>query len=563
MTAVDARPEHDAEPLRFPAGLPLGHGHRRLPDRGRRRRGRPHAVHLGHLQPHPGQGASTATPATSPPTTTTAMRDDVALMARPRPRRLPLLRRPGRGCSRPAAAPPSRRGLDFYRRLVDELLDAGHQAGRSPSTTGTCRRSWRTPGGWPERDTAHRFAEYAEIVAEALGDRVERRGPPSTSRGAAPSSATAPVCTPRAAPTRSPRCAPRTTSTWRTAWPSRPCAPPCPPAPGVAISLNLARGPAAHRRRRPTGTRPAGSTPSPTGSSSARCCTARYPEDLLPDTAPLTDWSFVQDGDLEPSSTSRWTSLGVNYYTPTVVAAATADAAPTAPTATGQRALALAGRRRVAFHQPPGDRAPRWAGPSTRRPARAAHAATAARLPDCRCMITENGAAYDDKPDPDGEVHDPERIAYLHAPPHGRAPGDRGRRRRARLLPVVADGQLRVGVRLRQALRHRPRRLRHPAPDVQGQRALVRGCHRPGRTDRLTDQAAHTARPSGKAGTTAGTDPGGRALHRSPAGQGAPEGRLGRDRRFVLGDHLGGRRGHGPQQAAGGPQGAGSTSTSR
>ncbi len=34
--------------------------------------------------------------------------------------------------------------------------------------------------------------------------------------------------------------------------------------------------------------------------------------------------------------------------------------------------------------------------------------------PGLPLYITENGAAYDDKPDPDGRVHDPERIAYLH-----------------------------------------------------------------------------------------------------------------------------------------------------
>ena len=35
--------------------------------------------------------------------------------------------------------------------------------------------------------------------------------------------------------------------------------------------------------------------------------------------------------------------------------------------------------------------------------------------PGLRLYITENGAAYDDKPDAEGRVHDPERIAYLRA----------------------------------------------------------------------------------------------------------------------------------------------------
>ncbi|MQY08037.1 GH1 family beta-glucosidase [Actinomadura macrotermitis] len=62
-------------------------------------------------------------------------------------------------------------GLDFYRRLVDELLAAGVE----PWPT---LYHWDLPsvledaGGWPERETAHRFADYAALVHEALGDRV-------------------------------------------------------------------------------------------------------------------------------------------------------------------------------------------------------------------------------------------------------------------------------------------------------------------------------------------------------------------------------------------------------
>jgi beta-glucosidase len=69
----------------------------------------------------------------------------------------------------------SQAGLDFYRALVDELL--GH--GIEPVLT---LYHWDLPqaledaGGWPARDTALRFAEYAAIVADALGDRVRRWG---------------------------------------------------------------------------------------------------------------------------------------------------------------------------------------------------------------------------------------------------------------------------------------------------------------------------------------------------------------------------------------------------
>ncbi|MGM7696598.1 GH1 family beta-glucosidase [Microbacterium sp. A84] len=65
-----------------------------------------------------------------------------------------------------------RAGLAYYDRLVDGLLDAGIV----PFPT---LYHWELPsaletaGGWLARDTAERFAEYTEIVADALGDRVK------------------------------------------------------------------------------------------------------------------------------------------------------------------------------------------------------------------------------------------------------------------------------------------------------------------------------------------------------------------------------------------------------
>ena len=64
------------------------------------------------------------------------------------------------------------RGLDFYDRLVDALLAKGI----TPAAT---LYHWDLPlplherGGWLNRETAYAFADYAEIVAQRLGDRVD------------------------------------------------------------------------------------------------------------------------------------------------------------------------------------------------------------------------------------------------------------------------------------------------------------------------------------------------------------------------------------------------------
>ncbi|NNN36677.1 beta-glucosidase [Streptomyces sp. S3(2020)] len=64
-------------------------------------------------------------------------------------------------------------GLDFYDRLVDELCAAGVR----PVPT---LFHWDLPvtlqegGGWLERDTAARYAEYVSLVADRLGDRVKK-----------------------------------------------------------------------------------------------------------------------------------------------------------------------------------------------------------------------------------------------------------------------------------------------------------------------------------------------------------------------------------------------------
>ncbi len=63
------------------------------------------------------------------------------------------------------------KGLDFYSRLVDELLE-------NEIVPNATLFHWDLPaalddrGGWLNRDSAHWFAEYAEVMFKALDDRV-------------------------------------------------------------------------------------------------------------------------------------------------------------------------------------------------------------------------------------------------------------------------------------------------------------------------------------------------------------------------------------------------------
>jgi beta-glucosidase len=66
---------------------------------------------------------------------------------------------------------PNPKGLDFYKRLVDELRTAGIE----PFCT---LYHWDLPqaledkGGWPKRETAYAFADYVHYTASQLTDRI-------------------------------------------------------------------------------------------------------------------------------------------------------------------------------------------------------------------------------------------------------------------------------------------------------------------------------------------------------------------------------------------------------
>jgi len=143
-----------------------------------------------------------------------------------------------------------------------------------------------------------------------------------------------------------------------------------------------------------------------------------YPADLLDDTAAITDWSFVRDGDLQTIA-APIDMLGVNFYSPSLVTAATDDLA------------ASATRRAHDAHQPDGPAA--WPGSNLAYevPQEGPYTAMHWRIdadslqqlllrvhrdyPGVPLVITENGAAFDDVVDRSGAVHDVERIAYIDA----------------------------------------------------------------------------------------------------------------------------------------------------
>ncbi|MEU3501553.1 GH1 family beta-glucosidase [Streptomyces hundungensis] len=301
-------------------------------------------------------------------------------------------------------------GLDFYRRLVDELLD--HNI--TPALT---LYHWDLPqdledaGGWPARDTALRFAEYATLVGAALGDRVERwttlNEPWCSAFLGYASGVHAPG---RTEPAASLSAAHHlnlahglATSALRSAMPARN---------QIAVSLNSAV------------IRPCSQDPADleavrriddlaNGVFHGPMLHGAYPSRLFADTASVTDWSFVRDGDLRAIH-QPLDALGLNYYTTSLVSAGAPGSG--AARADGHGASAHSpwpGAESVAFHQPPGERtAMGWTIDASGLYDLLLRYTK--EVPGLPLLVTENGAACDDKPGPDGLVHDPDRIRYLY-----------------------------------------------------------------------------------------------------------------------------------------------------
>ncbi|MCX2182779.1 beta-glucosidase [Streptomyces sp. SKN60] len=304
--------------------------------------------------------------------------------------------------------PAVQKGLDFYRRLADELREAGIR----PVAT---LYHWDLPqeledaGGWPQRETAYRFAEYAGLAAEALGDRVATWTTLNEPWCAAFLGYGSGVHAPgRTSDVAAMRAAHHLNLAHGLAVGALRAALPTATAAEVSLTLNL------HAVR--------ASSDVPRDRDAARRIDAvgnrifldpvfhgRLPKDLVEDTAAVTDWSFVRDGDLATAA-APIDSLGINYYSPTEVAAA----GPGAADDSGEPSPWAGAERHVRFVPVAGPRtAMDW--PVDADGLYELLVRLRDELPGVPLLVTENGAAYDDYADPSGQVKDPERVAYLHA----------------------------------------------------------------------------------------------------------------------------------------------------
>ena len=299
--------------------------------------------------------------------------------------------------------PVDRRGLGFYSRLVDGLLERGIE----PWLT---LYHWDLPqaledaGGWPERDTAGRFADYAALVHGALGDRVRVW----TTLNEPWCSAFLGYASGEHAPGRQePAAALRAGHHLLL---GHGLAAQVLRAVGAKVALSLNLYPV----------QPAG----PADADAARridglqnrffldpVLRGAYPADVIADLAPVTDLDFVEPGDLALIA-QPLDALGVNYYSRHVVRAGAGESRP-----------GPAGRLLPTPH--PGADDIGFADAGTQRTAMGweIHAAglvdvltrVATEYAAPPLYVTENGAAFADTVTADGRVHDRERTAYLAA----------------------------------------------------------------------------------------------------------------------------------------------------
>jgi beta-glucosidase len=304
----------------------------------------------------------------------------------------------------------NRAGLDFYRRLVEGLRSRGI----APTAT---LYHWDLPqaledaGGWTVRDTAERFAEYAALVAEALGDSVERWI--------------------------------TLNEPWCSAWhgyanglhaPGR-----IDPGAAVAATHHLLLG---HGRAavalRSASPAPVGITLNlvpvrPAGEGAADLAAARrvdgnanrlfldpifaghYPQDMIDHYSGVTPgFSVVREGDLEAIA-APLDFLGINYYSPALVAdrSTAAEALRAGLVTAGHQPEPTAEELGVVRLMHDGSRRTAMGWEIDADGLSEVLQRVARDYPVPPIYVTENGAACPDYVDPEGRVLDDGRIAYL------------------------------------------------------------------------------------------------------------------------------------------------------
>ncbi len=303
----------------------------------------------------------------------------------------PRIQADGTGAPNPA-------GLDYYDRLVDTLLERAI----TPLVT---LYHWDLPQaledreGWRNRDTAYRFAEYAEHVGEAIGDRIRYWVTINEPWCAAFLGYSSGVHAPGVQD----------------------------PAGAFAAAhhLMLAHGLAAPGLRASNpGTSSVGvalnfSPVQPRSESAADLDAARrihllqnrlfadpilrgsYGAELREHIEQVSGTGHIRPGD-EDILAGGADFLGVNYYTPYLVSAGPEKTYPTAWPGAEEVAFHLKGLPRTVIGWEVDPDAFRrlfdW---------------LSAEYPDVDLVVTENGVATFDRVDPDGAVHDPERIDFL------------------------------------------------------------------------------------------------------------------------------------------------------
>ena len=299
---------------------------------------------------------------------------------------------------------PNPLGLDYYERLVDGLLARGVQ----PVAT---LYHWDLPqalqdrGGWTSRGTSEAFGEYAAVVGRRLGDRVRIW-----------TTLNEPFCSAYVGHAEG-RHAPGRVSELE--------------ALQAVHHLNLAHG-LGTAALRSVVTRPDASFsvthnlaalyPADAGSAEDRDAVRQIealhnraftepqlrgvlPEDLVVDTRHITDWSFVEPGDLELIH-QPIDVLGVNYYTTGVVGRGPerSSEGTVYPGATRVRHVEQPGPlTEMGWHLAPDGLYDLLAWAHT-------------RYPELDLLVTENGAAFADEvvvEDGIKRVHDEQRVDYL------------------------------------------------------------------------------------------------------------------------------------------------------